>query len=54
MESGKAKVAGGYRALLIEGPHNIYLPNIIEAWESRRMRCAGNVAHMTEMRNDTK
>jgi len=42
-------VAGGWRRLQNEEVHNLYTsPNIIIL---RRMRWAGHVAHMGEMRN---
>jgi len=45
-------VVGGWRRLHNEEFHNIYAsPNIIRVIESRRMRWAGHVVGMGEMRN---
>jgi hypothetical protein len=48
----REEVAGGWRRLHNEELHNLYgSPNIIRVIKSRRMRWAGNVARMGEMRN---
>jgi len=45
-------LAGGWRRLHNEGLHNLYAsPNIIRVIKSKRMRCAGHVARMEEMRD---
>jgi hypothetical protein len=45
-------VAGGWRKLHYEELHNLHaLPNIVKEIKSRRMRGAGHVACMREMRN---
>jgi hypothetical protein len=45
-------VAGGWRRLHNEELHNLYaLANIIIVIKSRRMRWAGHVAHMGDVRN---
>jgi hypothetical protein len=47
----REEVAGGWRRLHNEELHNLYSsPNIIRTTKSMRMRCAGHVAHMGEMR----
>jgi hypothetical protein len=47
----KEKVAGGWRRLHNEELHNMYAsPNIVRVVKSRRLRCAGYVARMGEMR----
>jgi hypothetical protein len=49
------EVAGGWRRLHNEGFHNLYAsPNIIRVIKSRRMRWAGHVSRMGEMRNAYK
>jgi hypothetical protein len=46
------KVAGGWRRLHNEEFHNLYAsPSIIKLINSRKMRRAGHVARMGEMRN---
>jgi hypothetical protein len=48
-------VAGGWRRLHNEERRNFYTsPNITIAIKSRRMRWAGNVAHMGKIRNAYK
>jgi hypothetical protein len=48
----KEEVAGGWRRLHNEELHNLYTsPNIIRVIKSRRVRWAGPVARMREMRN---
>jgi hypothetical protein len=48
----KEEVAGSWRRLHSEELHNLYAsPNIIRVIKSRRMRWAGHVARMGEMRN---
>jgi len=48
----REEVAGGWRGLHNEKLHNLYTsPCIIRVIKSRRMRGAGHVAHMEEMRN---
>jgi hypothetical protein len=48
-------VAGGWRRLHNEELHNLYaLPNIIRVTKSRRMRWAGHVARMGEIRTAYK
>jgi hypothetical protein len=45
------EVAGGWRRLPNEVLHNLYVsPNIITVMKSRKMRWAGHVARMGEMR----
>jgi hypothetical protein len=49
------EVRGGWRKLHNEGLHNLYSsPSIIRMIKSRRMRWAGHVARMKEMRNFVK
>jgi hypothetical protein len=49
------EVTGGWRKLLNEELHNLYSsPHIISMIKSRRMRWAGHVASMGEMRNVSK
>jgi hypothetical protein len=46
------EVAGGWRKMHKEELHNFYSsPNIIRVIKSRRMRWAGNVARMGDLRN---
>jgi hypothetical protein len=48
----REEVIGGWRKLHNEELHNVYcLPIIIRIIKSRRMRWAGHVAHMGEIRN---
>jgi hypothetical protein len=48
----REEVAGGWKRLHNEELHNLYAsPNIIMVMKSRRIRLAGHVAHMREMRN---
>jgi hypothetical protein len=48
-------VTGDWRKLHSEELHNLYFsPNIIRMIKSRRMRWAGNVARMGEMRNTNR
>jgi hypothetical protein len=48
----KDEVTGGWRQLHDEELHNFYpLPNNIMIIRSRRMRWAGHVARMEDMRN---
>jgi hypothetical protein len=47
--------AGGWRRLHIEELHNVYTsPNIIRVIKLRRMRWAGHVTYMEDMRNTYK
>jgi len=49
----REKVAGGWEGLRNEGLHNLYAPpNITRLIKSRRMRWAGHVASIGEMRNE--
>jgi hypothetical protein len=49
------KVRGGWRKLHNEELHYFYSsPNIIRMIKSRRMRSAGKIAHMQNMRNALK
>jgi hypothetical protein len=49
------EVTEGWRKLHHEGLHNLHSsPNIIRMIKSRRMRWAGHVAFMGEMRNEYK
>jgi hypothetical protein len=46
------EVAGGWRRLHNEELHTLYTSlNVMRAFKSRRMKCAGRVACMGEMRN---
>jgi hypothetical protein len=46
------RVSEGWRRLHIEGLHNLYnSPNVIRVSKSRRMREAGYVARLKELRN---
>jgi hypothetical protein len=46
------KVTGGWRKLHNEELHDLYsLPNIVRVIKARRMRWAGHVAHMGEVRS---
>jgi hypothetical protein len=48
----REEVAGGWRRLHNEEPHNLYTsPNIIRVIKPSRMRWAGHAARMGEMRN---
>jgi hypothetical protein len=48
----REEVAGGWRTLHNEELRNLYTsPNIIGVIKSRRMRWAGHIAHMGEIRN---
>jgi hypothetical protein len=47
----REEVAGGWRRLRNEELHNLYTwENIIRVTKSRRMRWAGHVAHMGEIK----
>jgi hypothetical protein len=47
------EVTGGWRKLLNEELHNLYCsPSVIRIIKSRRMRWAGHVVRMGEMRNE--
>jgi hypothetical protein len=51
----RQEVAGGWRRLHYEELHNMYAsPDIISVIKSRRMRWAGHVARMGEMRKEYK
>jgi len=51
--SKREEVAGGWRRLYNAELHNFYAsPNIIGVINSRRMRYAGHVGRMREIRND--
>jgi hypothetical protein len=51
-ETTNEKVAGGWRRLLNEERHNLYAsPNVIRVIKSGRIRWAGHVPRMEEMRN---
>jgi hypothetical protein len=53
LEGGK--MAGGWRTLHNEELHNLYdSPDIVRVFKTRRMRCAGYVAHVRTMRIHTK
>jgi hypothetical protein len=47
----REEVAGGWRRLHNEEPHNLYTAPNIRVMKSRRMRWAGHVTHMGEMKN---
>jgi hypothetical protein len=48
----REEVAGGWRRLQNEELHNLYVShNIVRAIKLRRMRWAGRVTRMVEMRN---
>jgi hypothetical protein len=48
-------VAGGWRRLHNEELHNLYIsPNIIRVMKSRRMRWAGHIVCIGELRNAFK
>jgi len=48
----RKQVAGGWRRFYNEELHNLYaLPHIVRIMKFRRMRWAGHVTHMGEMRN---
>jgi hypothetical protein len=47
----REEVAGGWRKLHNEELRNCASPNIIGVIKSRRMRWAGHVAHMEEMKS---
>jgi hypothetical protein len=52
VKSKREEVAGGWRRLHNEELHNLYAsPNITGAIKSRKMRWAGHIAHMGDMRN---
>jgi hypothetical protein len=54
-EHKREEVAGGWRTLHNEELHNLYVSsNIIRMIKSRRMRWAGHVECMGEMRNAQK
>jgi hypothetical protein len=49
------EVVGGWKRPHSEELHNLYnSPNIIRVVKARRMRCAGHMVHMGEMRNAYK
>jgi hypothetical protein len=51
-QSKREEVVGGWRRLHNEDLHNLYAsPSIILVIKSTRMKCAGHVACMEEMRN---
>jgi hypothetical protein len=51
----REEVAGGWRRLHNEELHNLYTsPDIVRVMKSGRMRCAGHVARMEEMRSAYK
>jgi hypothetical protein len=53
--SKREEVAGGWRRLHTEEPHNLYAsPDIIRAINLSRMRSAGRVTRTGEMRNAYK
>jgi hypothetical protein len=55
LHSTQEEVTGDWRRLHDEGLHNVLTsPNIIRTIESRRMRWAGHVARMEEMKMRTK
>jgi hypothetical protein len=48
-------VAGDWKSLYNEDSHNFYAsPNVIRVITSRRMKWAGHVAYIIEMRNSRK
>jgi hypothetical protein len=50
--SKRDEVIGGWRELRYDELHNLYCsPSIIRTIKSRRIRWAGNVAHMGDKRN---
>jgi hypothetical protein len=53
---GLKEVAGGWRKLHNKELHNLYsfVPNILRAIESRKMKWAWHVARKAEMRNAYK
>jgi hypothetical protein len=51
----RKEVEGGWRRLHNEELRNLYAsPNVIRGIKSRRMKWAGRVAHMEEVRNASK
>jgi hypothetical protein len=51
----REEVAGGWRRLHNEEFHNLYTsPNIIRTVKSWRVRWAGHVAHVGELRDKSK
>jgi hypothetical protein len=47
----KDEMAGGWKRLHNEELHNLYASPIVRVIKSRRMRWAGHVAGVTEMKN---
>jgi hypothetical protein len=47
----REEMEGDWRTLHNEELHNLYASPVVMMMKSRRMRCAGHVARMGEMRN---